>query len=121
MLPSNLCVFGSTWYVYIYIIDIFIYIYIYIYISPTPTFINEADIRRDFVDFARKMRCKWFFRNGSTEDFGEIPALRIKSNWSPPKGHSALDMFLSQMEGELFSLLPGNSTSYTLLKRNEKP
>ena len=29
--------------------------------SPTPTFINEADLRRDFADFARKMRCKWFF------------------------------------------------------------
>ena len=24
--------------------------------SPTPTFINEADLRRDFADFARKMK-----------------------------------------------------------------
>ena len=28
---------------------------------PTPTFINEADLRKNFADFARKMRCKWFF------------------------------------------------------------
>ena len=26
--------------------------------SPTPSFINEADLQRDFDDFARKMRCK---------------------------------------------------------------
>ena len=84
--------------------------------SPTPTFINEADLRRDFADFDGKMRCKWFFRNEPTEDFSEIPAFGIKSNWSPPKGHPALEMFLSRMEGETFSLLPSNSTSYNLTK-----
>ena len=31
--------------------------------SPTPSFINEADLRRDFNEFSRKMRCKWYFRN----------------------------------------------------------
>ena len=55
--------------------------------SPTPTFINEADLRRDFAEFARKMRCKWFFRNEITQDFSEVPAFRVKSNWNPPKGH----------------------------------
>ena len=84
--------------------------------SPTLTFINEADLRRDFVGFARKMSSKWFFRKETTDDFIEISAFRIKSNWSPPKGHPALEMFLSQMEGEIFSLLPGNSTSYNLTK-----
>ena len=84
--------------------------------SPTPTFINEADLRRDFAGFARKMRCKWFFCNEPTEDFTEIPAFRIKSNWSPPKGHPTLEMHLSQMEGEIFSLLPGGSASYNLTK-----
>ena len=43
-----------------------------------------------------------------------------KSNWSPPKGHPALEMFLSQMEGEIFSLLPGKSTSYNLTKEEWK-
>ena len=77
--------------------------------SLTPTFINKADLRRNFADFTRKMRCKRFFRNKAAEDFSEIPAFRIKSNWSPPKGHPTLEMFLSQMKGEIFSLLPGNS------------
>ena len=83
--------------------------------SPTPTSINEADLRRDFAEFARKMRCKWFFRNEITQDFSEVPAFRVKSNWNPPKGHSALEMSLSQVEGGIFSPLPGNTT---LLKRS---
>ena len=48
--------------------------------SPKPTFINEADLRLDFADFARKMRCKRFFRNEPMEDFSEILAFKIKSN-----------------------------------------
>ena len=54
------------------------------------------------------------------EDFSEIPAFRIKSNWSPPKGHPALELFLGQMEGDIFSLLPGNSTPYNLTKEEWK-
>ena len=83
-------------------------------VSPTPTFINEADLRRDLANFPRKVSFKWFFCNEPMEDFSEIPAFRIKSNWSPPKCYPALQMFLSQMEGEILSLLPGNSTSYNL-------
>ena len=58
--------------------------------SPTPGFINEADLGKDFANFAKKMRC-----NEPTEDFSEIPAFRIKSNLSPPNGHPALEIFLS--------------------------
>ena len=54
------------------------------------------------------------------EDFGEIPEFRIKTNSGPPKAHPALKMFLSQMEGEIFSLLPGNFTSYNLTKEEWK-
>ena len=93
--------------------------------SPTPTFINEADLRRDFAEFARKMRFQCFFRNEPREGFSEIPAFRINANWSiPPKGHPALEMFLSQMKGEIFSLLSGNSASYNLTEeewRNFSP
>ena len=31
--------------------------------SPTPSFINEADLRRDFNEFSGNMRRKWYFRN----------------------------------------------------------
>ena len=84
--------------------------------SPTPSFINEADLKRDFADFSRKMRCKWHFRNDISENFSETPAFRTKSTWNPPQGHPALEMFLSQMEADVFSLLPGNTTQYNLSK-----
>ena len=31
--------------------------------SPTTSFINESDLRNDFNEFSKKMRCKWNFRN----------------------------------------------------------
>ena len=76
--------------------------------SPTPSLINEADLKRDFADFLRKMRCKWHFRNDISENFSKTPAFRTKSTWNPPQGHLALEMFLSQMEANVFLLLPGN-------------
>ena len=47
--------------------------------SPTPSFINEADLKRDFADISRKMRCKWYFRNDISENFSETPAFHTKS------------------------------------------
>ena len=84
--------------------------------TPTPSFINESDFKRDFEDFARKMRCKWYFRNDITENFSQLPAFRNKSNWNPPKGHPALEMFLSQYEKDIFSVLLGNTSTYNLTK-----
>ena len=46
---------------------------------PTPNMINESDLRRDFNEFSRKMRCKWYFRDEPFEEFSEIPAFRPKS------------------------------------------
>ena len=66
------------------------------------------------------MICKWYFFNEPTEEFSEILAFRINSNWIPPKGHPLLEIFLRQMERELFPLLPGNSTSYNLTKEEWK-
>ena len=82
----------------------------------TRTKINETDLRADFNKFARKMRCKGFFRNEPTENFCEAPAFCVKSNWNPPKGHSAIEIFLSKLETEIFSLLPGTPLGYNLSK-----
>ena len=84
--------------------------------APAPTKINKADFRADFNEFARKMRCKWFFRNEPTENFSEAPAFRVKSNWNPPKGHPAVEIFLSKLETEIFSVLPGTTLDYNLNK-----
>ena len=61
--------------------------------APTPTRINESDLKRVFNEFSRKMRCKWYFINEPTENFSEKPAFNIKSNWNPPNGHPAFEIF----------------------------
>ena len=83
--------------------------------TPTPTKINETDLKADFNEFARKMRCKWFFCNEPTENFSEAPAFCVKSNWNPPKGHPVIEIFLSKLETEIFSVLPG-TLNYNLSK-----
>ena len=50
--------------------------------SPTPSFINKVDLKMDFADFSRKMRCKWDFRNDITENFSKNPAFYHKSDGS---------------------------------------
>ena len=49
------------------------------------------------------MRIKWYFRNEITEDFSEVPAFSSKSSWNPPQGHLNMEVYLSQVENELFS------------------
>ena len=64
--------------------------------AATPTRINESDLKRDFNEFSRKIRCKWYFRNEPTENFSEKPAFNVNSNWNPPNGYPALEIFLKQ-------------------------
>ena len=45
-----------------------------------PTKINETDLKGDFNEFPRKIRCKWYFRNKPNENFIEAPAFCVKSN-----------------------------------------
>ena len=68
----------------------------------------------------RKIRRTWFFRHEPTEDISENPAFRIKLNWSPSIVYPALEILLSQMEEEIFSLLPCKSTSYNLTNEEWK-
>ena len=62
------------------------------------------------------MRNKWHFRENITADFSEIPAFRPKSTWTPPKGCASLEMFLSQVEKELFEYVPQRVQKYNLSK-----
>ena len=51
------------------------------------------------------MRIKWYFRNEISEDFSEVPAFSPKSSWKPPQGYPNLEVYLSQVENELFSIV----------------
>ena len=83
---------------------------------PTPNMTNEADLRRDFNDFRRKMRCKWYFKDELSEEFSEIPAFKPKFTWKPPASDPCVELVLSIMEHELFSFLPGKPQSHSLTK-----
>ena len=50
------------------------------------------------------MRIKWHFRNEPSGNFSERPAFSPKSLWKPPLGHPNLELFLSQVENELFEI-----------------
>ena len=85
---------------------------------PTPNMISKTDLRHNFNEFSRKMRCKWYFRDEPSEEFSAIPAFRPKSTWKPPAGDTCDpgDLFLSKLEQELFSFLPEKPQSYNLTK-----
>ena len=72
--------------------------------APIQNKINEPELRRDFEDFARQVRLKRYFRNEPTFSFSECPSFTRKSSWKPPKGDPSLELFLSQIEKELFEV-----------------
>ena len=82
----------------------------------TPNLINEENLRRDFDDFSRKVRCKWYFRNEISDNFSEVPAFKLKSLWKPPADHRSAESILSKLERELSSYLPGKPQSYNMTK-----
>ena len=76
--------------------------------APIQNKINEPELRRDFEDFARRMRLKWYFRNGPTSSFSEHPSFKSKSSWKPPTGNPSLELFSSQIEKEFFDVCNSN-------------
>ena len=76
-----------------------------LHIVPANNIINEENLRTDFGKFKRKLRDRWYFRDES-------------SNWKPPPGYSCVELFLSKLESELLSFLPGKPQAYNLI-RNE--
>ena len=85
--------------------------------APIQNKVNEPESRQDFDEFSRKMRLKWYFRNEATEDFNETPSFRCKSSWKPPQGNASLELFLSQIERELFEIPKKTFRLFKFFKR----
>ena len=64
------------------------------------------------------MRIKWHFRNKPTSEFSNIPAFAPKSAWKPPKDHPNLEVFLSQVESDLFKAIE-RPLGYSNLSKEE--
>ena len=76
--------------------------------APIQNKINDSELRREFEDFARRLRLQWYFRNKPTSSFSEPRPFTPKSSWKPPKGNPCLEIFLSQIEKELFEVCKYN-------------
>ena len=50
------------------------------------------------------MHTKLIFRNQPTPQFCEVPTFSPKSSCKPPKGHPNLEVFLSQLENEVYKM-----------------
>ena len=44
------------------------------------------------------------FRNEPTPQFSDVPCFKTKSSWKPPNGHSAIEIFLSKAENDLYDI-----------------
>ena len=78
---------------------------------------NEPELRRDFEEFCKHMKIKWYFRNEFCEKFSEVSAFSL-SSWNPPQVHPNLEAYLSQVETELFSTAD-ESLRYSNLSKEE--
>ena len=63
------------------------------------------------------MRLKWHFRD-EPDTLSETPTFRPKSTWVPSKGHPCLEVFLSQVEAELFKM-SSSSIRYSNMSKDE--
>ena len=64
------------------------------------------------------MRCKWYFRNESQDIPSEIFTYKPKSTWNPPKVSPTLELFLSKVKEDIFSVLPWPPKKFNLSKKD---
>ena len=73
--------------------------------APIQRKVNEPELRQDFENFCRRMKIKWHFQNEPSDNFSEKPTFSPKSSWKPPLRHPNFEVFLSQVENELFEII----------------
>ena len=66
------------------------------------------------------MRIKWNFWYERSEDFSDKPALCPKSIWKPAHSHLGLELFLSQIEEDIFEHLVKDSIPINLNMTKEE-
>ena len=64
------------------------------------------------------MRTKWYFKDEPTKEFSNIPAFSPKSTWTPPNGYLNLEVYLSEIENEVFKI-PKEQLGYSNLNKLE--
>ena len=72
---------------------------------PTPRLLNVNVLNRQFNDFVRSARIKYFFHDDNTNNCShQYYNLRVKSQWAPPSGPPWIEVPLISIKHELYSL-----------------
>ena len=82
---------------------------------PTLKHINKAKIKEEIEVYDRKLRLMWHFRNDHREF--DVNPFKKKSKFNL-KGDAAIEMYLSHLEEEIFSL--DGKISYSNLTKGER-
>ena len=83
---------------------------------PTPKQINKARIKEEFETYGRKPSLMWHYRNEKWEII--IYPFKKKSKFNPKWKDTAIEIYLSRLEKEIFSL--DKTLSYSNLTKEER-
>ena len=64
------------------------------------------------------MRTKWYFKDEPKKKFSNIRAFSLKFSWMPPNRQPNLEVYLSQIENEVFKI-PKEQLGYSNLSKLE--
>ena len=89
---------------------------------PTPAGIDTYALRRDVLEYVRRIRLKEYFYKDDKVDgkFSDVPVFRKKSNWCPKKNRDFfLESYVNALEKKIFE---GNlnGKNYRNLTREEQ-
>ena len=83
---------------------------------PTPKHINKALIKEEIETYGRKLRLMWHYRNEEREI--TINPFKKKSKFNPKRKDTSIEIYLSCLEEEMFSL--NKKLSYSNLTKEER-
>lgn len=83
---------------------------------PTSKHVNEALIKEELETYGKRLRLMWHYRNEERETI--INPLKKKSKFNSKRKYGAIEIYLSRLEKEIFSL--DKTLSYSNLTKEER-
>ena len=84
---------------------------------PTPGYYNKKEIKTDIKNFERKIELKSFFElknlnklNKHNNVSSNIPNIKPKSTWEPPKNHHTINRFIEALNNDVDELFQQKQT-----------
>ena len=87
---------------------------------PTLEKIDRWQVKNDLEKFGRSIRFKMRFLNESSPSFSKVPAFKTPSKWTQIIKDTLLELYLSEIEGEIMQIDKQGYNYPNLTKRNVK-